>query len=85
VELMDNWHACSSSAVDSLSDALELNSKHGALGCSTVVDGPECVSRFTPFGPWKQVQKECISCSEVAAAVWLDEVEDRTVTSVDVD
>jgi hypothetical protein len=47
-EALDNWQPRRSTAVDSLSDARMLDSKHGALGCSTVVEGPECVSRFTP-------------------------------------
>jgi hypothetical protein len=51
-----SWQPRSSSAVDSLSDALFAGFETRCVGCCAVVGGPECVSRFTPLVPSRSAE-----------------------------
>jgi hypothetical protein len=66
VSWLSNWQPDSTSAVDSLSDALQPDSKHGALGVRRSMEAPECVSRFTPESPFEQCRRN-VSVWQVVA------------------
>jgi hypothetical protein len=75
-----------SPGVDSRSDALLADSKHGALGAGRSLEAPECVSRFTPDLALTQCRKNVSVRVGVAARGQRNsEAEVGTGTSVDVD